>query len=1206
MSLPKAPVQDMDLCPPDFGKLKHQIGWVDLQLTAKSSHDLLHHLLFERPCGEGAVPPNLLDKYDQADEGQKATIAYKYAGKGYGIDAYIVQLRMQTAYGIKMDNGLHQRVREIQKMKTTAAFTIWNLAHHHFGQVPDSDLKVKGAILWLMHGQEAVDKIPDNTMEGLQGLAAKIAYPLMFQRTETALIMPIALYGTGPAIEKFTWKKVSLPLDKIPTLHRWDGSVKLEDLLGSKLTRNLALDFPDLTQPPGTGIIMSRFNKPLLIPIRYECSRERALPMTIQHMRSFTLQDWTPALSGPNGIQPSETRDVHYDLCAVVNLKTDDVRLYGPRTVPLTERPPPDGDDSGQQRDTGVWNLGDKETNFLLWYLRIDLKDGETYMPSCEDAPEFRSVQEVGNRLQAVGAEPGLRIERPPDDDACEQTTMSTATLSTATMSIATMPSSTNKAGEQPTMSTTPMPPSTKKALRKLIKDNRVLGELRKFADPSQPYTFPVFLHGQPLMGNSSKYPVAMGLIDPAARIVSIQPTDQAASWASQHARHWAPKTITIGHVPLWNKFDAKTIVHDRISFVSARQMLGHGLEILAGAAIIVIDEVHHQPIDHELAIAQVRHWVKEGALAKVRIVLMSSYLPFTSSSTPLIPNLSHVELEGSQLVKQMGHCTFGQGTSEVTTRDSFISFAKDVLHQRINLDDGPVLIIIPDSSYITKLLYHLKSEGIAKRSEKGGKTSTKWQITQFLNMGETFSADDIDKFPMGGKSVVISPPWFDKCRREIVDVRFKHVICPHWMTDNRYDKVLGRDVPCSALLSKSEMCFLAFQAKLAWLTCTRDTWEGASDRDSAEAERVAPTEYLIKAAKLFPGLIPYEESDKAMPLRIFPAGHRTCWSLQQLGYSALTEMVDLDDNGVVLSDAGEAAVGYMLEMGLRLRGSTFLHRIVDLDIMASNDTESCSLSLLYLAIPLAVSMGQGHPVLQYKWNAESDAKRLESLDFMVKEACKDLKVPDLPGYRRYGDDLLQAWLLVRYLVSGGHHTASTNWVVTIPKHLQNMVAHIRRSVDATKFEVDRPYTAFTEGMAENMDKRLSTTMTSSLMEEFQQCIYSVGLMNLALVEGRDTSHGKAIGHAVNINGGAPVLLSQGSTLNMGELNDRVYVTFDRIETVPRDEDTGATRMISGLSPVTVDIMSLTHVNYTPLDSWDPQKDSLRSIVEYPFQIFEM
>ena len=407
MTITMDPVQDTDLCPRNFWNFEDQIGFVDLRKKAKEkSLELMHHLLLERPCGKGAVPPSLVDEYDKADEKQKASIAYKYAGYGYGVDAYIVQLRMQIAHGIKTQCGLHERIREFKGNKYTAAFAIWNLAHHHFGQDPDSDLKIKGCILWLMNGQKSVDKIHQNTMSGIEGLAAKIAYPLMFDRDELALIRPMALHAKSPAAGEVTWETVELPLDKVPIVHHWDGSVRLEDKLNSVLSTNFATVCPELAKPPETRWILARFNKPLLIPVRYECSRELASPMTIRDMRSFRLDDRTPRLAGPTGTTPAQVKDVYYRLCAVVNLETDDVRLYGPRTLPLTERPPPDMGDAGQQRDTGGWNLGQRETKFLLWYRREDLGDGETYKPPIEDAREFVSIKEHDDDCRMVGMEP--------------------------------------------------------------------------------------------------------------------------------------------------------------------------------------------------------------------------------------------------------------------------------------------------------------------------------------------------------------------------------------------------------------------------------------------------------------------------------------------------------------------------------------------------------------------------------------------------------------------------------------------------------------------------------------------------------------------------------------------------------------------------------------------------------------------------------
>lgn len=753
------------------------------------------------------------------------------------------------------------------------------------------------------------------------------------------------------------------------------------------------------------------------------------------------------------------------------------------------------------------------------------------------------------------------------------------------------------------------MPPPPKKAMSELLGDERVREELRKVADPSASYAGPVFLHGQPLAGNSSRFPVAMGLIDPAARIVSIQPTDQAASWASQRAQQWAPND-TIGYVPLWEKFETQAMTKHRLSFVSARQVLGHGLTILGGANIIIVDEVHYQPVDHELAIARIRHWVKSDDLPNARIVLMSSYMTPTSSSPPLFPDLSHVQLSSSQRAADMGNCKFGDATDEDTTEDLFVSFVRETLDRRIKAGNGPVLVFMPESNCISKLLEGLKDKKIARQCKKSGpdpRVKDKWQVRLFTNLGDTFSADDLGEIHLDGKSIVISPPFFDKCRSKIGDAAaFEHVLCPHWMISDRFDKVLGRDVPCSALLSKSEMRFLASHAGHAWLTCTRDTWDGASDRDSAEAERVAPTEYLMKAAVAFPGLAPYRASPNPMPLRVFPAVPRTFWSLIQLRYSALMQIIDLDENGVVLTPSGNAAVGYMLNMGLRLRGAVFLQYVTTLEDDIPDDTRCMSLRLMHLAIPLAVSMGHGYSVLHYKWNAGSEEERLGSLNGTVEKVCADTGMPNLSGLRRYGDDFLHAWLLAGSLASGKQSSGSPNWVLTKPRRLPDIVAHIRRSIPATAAHTSQGYSALARTIAGDMDESPESPETLRLISSFHECIYGAGIMNVACVKGRATSHGRAIGHATNINGLAPVLMSEGSVLDMEGLDDPLYVTFDRIKTVPLDPVTGATRMISGLSPISLRVMSDTHIYFSSIGSWDPEKDSLVPLLEYPFTVLEM
>ncbi|KAH8757292.1 hypothetical protein F5883DRAFT_649063 [Diaporthe sp. PMI_573] len=188
-----------------------------------------------------------------------------------------------------------------------------------------------------------------------------------------------------------------------------------------------------------------------------------------------------------------------------------------------------------------------------------------------------------------------------------------------------------------------------------------------------------------------------------------------------------------------------------------------------------------------------------------------------------------------------------------------------------------------------------------------------------------------------------------------------------------------------------------------------------------------------------------------------------------------------------------------------------------------------------------------------------------KSLDGAVEKSRKDLGVPSLPGHRRYGDDFLHAWLLVRYLACLKHSTGSNTWALTISRYLTDMVAHIHRSLRATAAHTGQRYGALAKTIAGDTDKPFASSTTVRLIDRFHQCIYGAG--------GRETSHGKGIGHALNFNGGAPVLLSQGSVLDMDGLQDPLHVTFDRIEHV-----------ISGLSPLSLEVMSNTHVYFSALN----------------------
>ena len=368
----------------------------------------------------------------------------------------------------------------------------------------------------------------------------------------------------------------------------------------------------------------------------------------------------------------------------------------------------------------------------------------------------------------------------------------------------------------------------------------------------------------------------------------------------------------------------------------------------------------------------------------------------------------------------------------------------------------------------------------------------------------------------------------------------------------------------------------------------------------------MAPNEYLIKASAVFPGLAPSRSLLNAMPLRSFPARHRVRWSQHQLRYSELLEILDINKFGMLLTESGKAVVALMLDNGLRMRGVVFLQWAMAVEADTHEHEGAIGSSLLHLAIHLAVSMGRGRLVLYYKWSTASDAERLEKLGDAVKLACEDLKIPDIPGHRRHGDDYIYAWLLMRHLACARScNTGSTYWGSTTPMYLADVVAHIRRSIHATAAEADQGYGALAKTIAADTNKPISSLVKATMVDVFHQCIYGAGLMNIACVTDKTASHEKSIGHGLNFNGGAPVLLSQESVLDVDGLGVPLYVTYDRIETVPRDEDTGATHMISGLTPLTVRDISATHKYFFSVIRWDPKRDTIRSYVQYPFEFYE-
>lgn len=112
---------------------------------------------------------------------------------------------MQIAYGVTWEGGLDEWTRaRLDNGQATASSQIWELAHHQFGRDPHSDIKVKGCILYLLHGKQDVTETPHNPMGRLQVFAAGTAYHLMFDRHETTLLRPRTLYRRAVTMDDRT------------------------------------------------------------------------------------------------------------------------------------------------------------------------------------------------------------------------------------------------------------------------------------------------------------------------------------------------------------------------------------------------------------------------------------------------------------------------------------------------------------------------------------------------------------------------------------------------------------------------------------------------------------------------------------------------------------------------------------------------------------------------------------------------------------------------------------------------------------------------------------------------------------------------------------------------------------------------------------------------------------------------------------------
>lgn len=397
---------DFSISDGKFSEMLTSCGYRDMREHYGSAEQRLLRAFLYRPALPGqAVPPHLRSKWDsfppQAMK-QKIMLASRYARKSAGIDAYIALLRIQMYWGAQLDTVLPQQLVQNPQGK---ARRIWHLLHHDFGYEESSDIHIKGYILFILSDLKHVEVYPQANTLNYFLFDNHFTMSLYAWRRESCLYSPqtyctrMSLLADGDErLEPFDFiveaEKTKNVFDLLSNVN-WEGRESLGELYQELMTINLATKFPLLSDEM-LRQVMPIFGQPLFQTIHYTQNPDFD-QRSINTMRSFEISGYVSSARTSTGAIEWKKETLVYHLLAIANLKTDVVRFYGPDTTPVVESilSPPNPAIFPENRDNGMWRVGERDGEYLLVYRRVTLGDGEQYIPPVQNAPEYISPKEL-------------------------------------------------------------------------------------------------------------------------------------------------------------------------------------------------------------------------------------------------------------------------------------------------------------------------------------------------------------------------------------------------------------------------------------------------------------------------------------------------------------------------------------------------------------------------------------------------------------------------------------------------------------------------------------------------------------------------------------------------------------------------------------------------------------------------------------------
>lgn len=212
---------------------------------------------------------------------------------------------------------------------------------------------------------------------------------------------------------------------------------------------------------------------------------------------------------------------------------------------------------------------------------------------------------------------------------------------------------------------------------------------------------------------------------------------------------------------------------------------------------------------------------------------------------------------------------------------------------QHINSADGTVLVIVPERAEFSALRDRLRDLKIVYRRKP--LQDGVWGFALYMDI---VNIQDNRAPREQGRTIIFSSPYYHT-HRNIKELSFKHVICPHWLVRDTYSEKYGKELRETTVLSKREIKFLMAHGEQFWISCTKDTYDNpdAWEEPMAPVLTADPIEYYLKAHYLFKDRSPHVSQANRLPLRFFHGGEDVAWFTRRAMFSDLVE-----NNGIPVS----------------------------------------------------------------------------------------------------------------------------------------------------------------------------------------------------------------------------------------------------------------------------------------------------------------